>query len=437
PARARRPGGVLAGTGRHARTARRGAARPRLRPAARRPVSGLARPLPARRLGPEPRHRAAGRRRAVGRGPGHGDARGTVARRKLRAGRGGGGRAGGGRSPARHVLVGGDGHAVGAPRLLARAHARRRLRLRGPLAARLRHRRTRRRHALRVGPPGRSPAAPRPPPRYPHPHRRRRRGAVRPRGHAGRAAPAVRPDGARQRAAAAGRRATSRRPQRAGPGRDAARAVAAGAVFGRRVRRGGVRVAGRGRAARGRGQPARRVRARGARPAAARPAGAVSGIRRDPRARFGLAVLAAAAVVAAAAPAVSSGRPAAQRDVAATRFLPPLATDVYGAFHPLGTDRFGRDVWTRLVYGARVSLAVGTLAVLLGSAVGVAVGAAAGYGPGAVRLLLLALTDFALAVPRVVLVLVLAALWRPGTALVVLVLGLTGWMSVARLVHAE
>jgi peptide/nickel transport system permease protein len=163
----------------------------------------------------------------------------------------------------------------------------------------------------------------------------------------------------------------------------------------------------------------------------------VSGIRRDPRARFGLAVLAAAAVVAAAAPAVSSGRPAAQRDVAATRFLPPLATDVYGAFHPLGTDRFGRDVWTRLVYGARVSLAVGTLAVLLGSAVGVAVGAAAGYGPGAVRLLLLALTDFALAVPRVVLVLVLAALWRPGTALVVLVLGLTGWMSVARLVHAE
>jgi peptide/nickel transport system permease protein len=163
----------------------------------------------------------------------------------------------------------------------------------------------------------------------------------------------------------------------------------------------------------------------------------VNGILRDPRARFGLAVLAAAIVVAVAAPAVSSGRPAAQRDVVATRFLPPLTTDVRGEFHPLGTDRFGRDVWTRLVYGARVSLAVGTLAVLLGSAIGVAVGAAAGYGSGALSLLLLAVTDFALAVPRVVLLLVLAALWRPGAALVVLVLGLTGWMSVARLVHGE
>ena len=45
--------------------------------------------------------------------------------------------------------------------------------------------------------------------------------------------------------------------------------------------------------------------------------------------------------------------------------LPPLATDPFGAFHLLGTDRFGRDVWARLVYGARVSLGVGTLAVLL------------------------------------------------------------------------
>jgi len=103
----------------------------------------------------------------------------------------------------------------------------------------------------------------------------------------------------------------------------------------------------------------------------------------------------------------------------------------------LGTDRFGRDVWTRLVYGARVSLAVGTLAVLLSITLGVVVGAAAGVGPGAVRLPLLALTDFALALPRVVLLLVLAALWRPSAALVVIVLGLTGWMPVARLVQAE
>jgi len=158
---------------------------------------------------------------------------------------------------------------------------------------------------------------------------------------------------------------------------------------------------------------------------------------RDRRAAFGVAVLAIVAAASVAAPLVTAGRPTAQGDIVATRFLPPLSGDGGGGFHVLGTDRFGRDVWTRLVYGARVSLAVGTLAVLLSITLGVVVGAAAGVGPGAVRLPLLALTDFALALPRVVLLLVLAALWRPSAALVVIVLGLTGWMPVARLVQAE
>jgi len=104
---------------------------------------------------------------------------------------------------------------------------------------------------------------------------------------------------------------------------------------------------------------------------------------------------------------------------------------------PLGTDRFGRDVWTRLVYGGRVSLGVGVLAVLLSITLGVAVGALAGYWRGPLALTLLGAHDFALALPRVVLLLLLAALWRPSTALVVVVLGLTGWMGVARLVYGE
>jgi peptide/nickel transport system permease protein len=158
---------------------------------------------------------------------------------------------------------------------------------------------------------------------------------------------------------------------------------------------------------------------------------------RDRRAAIGLAVLALVAATGVAAPLVTGGRPTAQHDIVATRFLPPLSGDRAGGFHVLGTDRFGRDVWTRLVYGARVSLAVGTLAVLLSITLGVVVGAAAGFGPGAVQLPLLALTDFALALPRVVLLLVLAALWHPSAALVVIVLGLTGWMPVARLVQAE
>ena len=158
---------------------------------------------------------------------------------------------------------------------------------------------------------------------------------------------------------------------------------------------------------------------------------------RDRRGLFGAVVLAAALVLAIAAPLVTHGDPNAQRDIVATRFVAPLSTDATGLFHALGTDRFGRDVWTRLVYGARVSLGVGLLAVLISIALGVTVGAFAGYGRGPVPLALLGLTDFALAVPRVVLLLLLAALWRPSTALVIVVLGLTGWMSVARLVHGE
>jgi peptide/nickel transport system permease protein len=149
-------------------------------------------------------------------------------------------------------------------------------------------------------------------------------------------------------------------------------------------------------------------------------------------------LLAVAVVAALAAPLVTAGDPnPPTTNSVATRFLPPLATDGGGAFHPLGTDRFGRDVWTRLIYGARISLGVGVLAVLVSLLLGVSVGALAGYWRGAVSTTLLGLTDFALALPRVVLLLLLAALWRPSTALVILVLGLTGWMSIARLVHGE
>jgi len=157
----------------------------------------------------------------------------------------------------------------------------------------------------------------------------------------------------------------------------------------------------------------------------------------DRRGVFGAIVLAAVVLCALAAPIVTAGNPNTQGDIVATRFLAPLSSDVTGAFHLLGTDRFGRDVWTRIVYGARVSLSVGMLSVLISITLGVAVGAIAGYGRGSVRLALLGLTDFALAVPRVVILLLLAALWRPSTGLVIVVLGLTGWMSVARLVHGE
>jgi peptide/nickel transport system permease protein len=157
----------------------------------------------------------------------------------------------------------------------------------------------------------------------------------------------------------------------------------------------------------------------------------------DGRARAGLLLLGLVVMVAVTAPLVTGFDPTAQPDVVATRFTPPFTRDGLGAFHLLGTDRFGRDVWSRLAYGSRVSLATGFLATGLAVAIGLAVGLAAGVGNPRLGRTLMAVTDFALAVPRVVLLLLLAALWEPSGVLVVLVLGLTGWMSVARLVYGE
>jgi peptide/nickel transport system permease protein len=156
----------------------------------------------------------------------------------------------------------------------------------------------------------------------------------------------------------------------------------------------------------------------------------------DTRARFGLVVLALIIVAALLAPLLAVD-PSLQRDLVATRFLPPLTSDLHGTFHLFGTDRFGRDVWARLLFGARVSLSVGVLAVLLSVAIGVLVGSVAGFWQGWAGVVLLGLTDFALALPRVVLLLLLASLWQPSAALVIVVLGLTGWMTIARLVHGE
>jgi len=158
---------------------------------------------------------------------------------------------------------------------------------------------------------------------------------------------------------------------------------------------------------------------------------------RDRRGVFGIVLLAFVLATALAAPLVTSGAPTTPGDLVMTRFLGPLTHDVHGAFHLLGTDRFGRDVWTRLIYGGRISLAVGALSVLISVMLGLVIGGLAGWWRGWPALTLVALTDFALALPRVVVLLLLAALWRPSAGLVIVLLGLTGWMPVARLVHGE
>lgn len=166
------------------------------------------------------------------------------------------------------------------------------------------------------------------------------------------------------------------------------------------------------------------------------------GARRLPRGATGpLAALALLAVAAAVGPALvaatGGGDPSAIGDVLATRLLPPLTRDGSGHLHLLGTDRFGRDLLARSLVAARLSLLVGVVGSGLSGAVGLAAGAAAGWAGGLVDAAVTALADALLAVPRIVLLLVVAALWGPGAGTTVLVLAFTGWMGVARLVRAE
>jgi peptide/nickel transport system permease protein len=145
----------------------------------------------------------------------------------------------------------------------------------------------------------------------------------------------------------------------------------------------------------------------------------------------GLAVMIILYVVTLVTPLVAPYDPAAQGDIVLTRNLPPSGE------HLMGTDKFGRDIFSRVLYGSRISLTIGFIAVGISVTLGTLVGALAGYFGGFVDTILMRLTDMMLSFPRLVLLIVVIALFSPSIWLVVVVLGLTGWMGTARLVRGE
>jgi len=147
------------------------------------------------------------------------------------------------------------------------------------------------------------------------------------------------------------------------------------------------------------------------------------------RRHWAAVVLAALIAAAAAAPIVAPYAPD-ELDLSHRRERPTRA-------HWFGTDELGRDVLARVLYGARVSLAVGLLSAVVAGASGVAIGASAGYAGGAVDNLLMRATDAMLAVPRLPLLMIAAAVSQPSVAQLVLLIGVASWMETARIARAE
>ncbi len=105
--------------------------------------------------------------------------------------------------------------------------------------------------------------------------------------------------------------------------------------------------------------------------------------------------------------------------------------------HLLGTDQLGRDVFSRMLYGSRVSLAVGFVSVGIAAAIGIVLGSLAGYNGGMVNGFVMRLVDLMLVFPRFFLLLAVLAFLTPSIWTIMAVIGLTGWMGVTRLVRAE
>jgi peptide/nickel transport system permease protein len=153
-------------------------------------------------------------------------------------------------------------------------------------------------------------------------------------------------------------------------------------------------------------------------------------LRRNPLTVAGLLIAAALLLMAAFAPLIAPYDPIAQ-DLT-QRLLPPGTPG-----HWLGTDDFGRDIWTRIIYGSRITLYIVALVILTAPVAGLLIGTVAGYFGGWVDEILMRITDIFLAFPKLILALALVSVLGPGMENAVLAIALTSWPPYARVARAE
>ncbi|MCY1125976.1 ABC transporter permease [Frigidibacter sp. RF13] len=153
-------------------------------------------------------------------------------------------------------------------------------------------------------------------------------------------------------------------------------------------------------------------------------------LRRNPLTMIGLAISVTLLLVAAFAPLLAPHDPIVQN--LSERFIPP-----FSAGHWLGTDEFGRDILSRILYGSRITLYIVALVILTAPVAGLIIGTVAGYFGGWVDQVLMRITDIFLAFPKLILALALVAVLGPGMVNAVLAIALTSWPPYARVARAE
>jgi peptide/nickel transport system permease protein len=159
---------------------------------------------------------------------------------------------------------------------------------------------------------------------------------------------------------------------------------------------------------------------------------AVRRVLRKRSSRVAFFVLGVILLVGLLAPLIAPYDPAAQPDIVFGKNLPPTFA------HPFGTDPYSRDVLSRVIYGARLSLMIGVLATIVSLTFGVAYGAVAGYAGGALDAVMMRVLDAFLSIPRLLLLIGVLVAW-PGYSIgaLVIFLGLTGWFGLSRIVRGQ
>ena len=150
---------------------------------------------------------------------------------------------------------------------------------------------------------------------------------------------------------------------------------------------------------------------------------------------FPLTIL-GALVVAAVFAAFLAPQSPTEGDITA-KLIPPVWMERGTAEHPLGTDRFGRDVLSRIIYGSRISLLVSLMAIVVSGTLGTLVGLISGYRGGVTDAILMRVTDIALSLPTILIAVVLVAVSEPSFRNVILVIALLLWPRFARQIRGE